>query len=88
MTESRLLCRAVKECPEQAVYLLPLKKAAGDIGWIPACWGHSKDWFAKRPEVGEVLELDVVSDHEETRKYLGMGDTTWQQPNVRSAEDS
>lgn len=71
MTE-RLVCRTVKECTESATYLLPLKRPAGDVGWIPVCWEHAKGWFANRPEIGEVLEVDLVSSNEETRRYLGM----------------
>jgi len=72
MTESRLVCRADKTCDIAAIYLLPLKKAAGDVGWIPVCWEHAEGWFKTRPVIGEVLEVDLVSDNDKTREYLGI----------------
>lgn len=72
MTESHLVCRADKTCDIDAIYLLPLKKAAGDVGWIPVCWEHAEGWFKTRPVIGEVLEVDAVSDDDKTRQYLGI----------------
>jgi hypothetical protein len=89
MTESRLVCRTRKGCTNSAVYLLPMKKAAGDVGWIPVCYEDAEGWFNKRPVIGEVLEVDVVSDNPETMEHLGMKqEATECQQDAPNAEES
>lgn len=65
---TQMTCRTSPGCPNQAVYLMP-KKAPVQVGWVPCCYDHAKNWFKGSAPPGEVLEIDFTD--EDTLAYMG-----------------